>query len=104
MDGKTVYDLILNIDINICKYADNPCKKQPAILNCRTSSPETFTCLKTVHFAQLSTIASEHTFSTMNAALIPEWSGITPEYSEICEKLQVTTYTPGTEHKVKQGT
>ena len=80
-----------------------------AILNCWTSLPEAFTCLKNVAFSMLSAFGSTYTceqiFSHMKAVLSPQRSCLTPVHAEACVKFKVTKYTPDIEQlaKEKQG-
>jgi hypothetical protein len=96
--------------VELRKTLEGNClKKSAAILNCWTSLPEAFTCLKKVVFALLSAFGSTYTckqiFSHMKGVLSPLRSRLTPVDSEACVKLKVTKYTPDIEQltKEKQG-
>jgi hypothetical protein len=85
-------------------------EKSAAILNCWTSLPEAFTCLKKVAFVLLLAFGStyytcEQIFLHMKTVLSPQRSCQKPVHSEVCMKLKVTKYTPDIEQltKEKQG-
>ncbi|BFZ03926.1 hypothetical protein BsWGS_06965 [Bradybaena similaris] len=84
---------------------DENLEKSGAILNCWTSLPSSFICLKKVAFALLSAFGStyscEQIFSHMKAVLSPHRSHLTPEHSENCVKLKVTKYVPDIEELAK---
>ena len=76
-----------------------------AILNCWTSLPRSYTCLKKIAFALLSAFGStyscEQIFSHMKAVLNPQRSRLTPAHSENCVKLKVTKYVADIEQLTK---
>jgi len=96
--------------VELRKTLEGSClEKSAAILNCWTSLPEAFICLKKVAFALLSAFGSTYTceqiFSHMKAVLSPQRSCLTPVHAEACVKFKVTKYTPDIEQlaKEKQG-
>jgi len=96
--------------VELRKTLEGNCLGNPAaILNCWTSLPEAFTCLKKVSFALISAFGSIYTceqiFSHMKAVLSPQRSWLIPVHAEACVKLKVTKYTPDIEQltKEKQG-
>jgi len=96
--------------VELRKTLEGNClEKSAAILNCWTSPPEAFTCLKKVAFALLSAFGStctcEQIFSHMKAVLSPQRSCLTAVHAEACVKREVTKYTPDIEQltKEKQG-
>jgi hypothetical protein len=75
--------------VELRKTPEGHClEKSAAIINCWTSLPEAFTCLKKVAFALLSAFGSTYTceqiFSHMKGVLSPQRSRLTPMHSEAC--------------------
>ena len=80
-------------------------EKSAAILNCWTSLPRSYTCLKKIAFAFLSAFGStyscEQSFSHMKVVLISQRSRLTPAHSENCVKPKVTKYVADIEQLTK---